>query len=112
MILKIGNSENHPQYEILQKHITRAVNDLFLISIRNNSRSLLRFFSNEDQIESFFKKIISYWEDLEKYEICEEVLISSKRIKEDWKNFKLEDDESEDSSFILLKDLFDPGDKK
>jgi hypothetical protein len=113
MILNIGDSKNHPQHEILQKHITRAVYDLFLISIRNKSKSLLRFFNSEDQIESFFAKIISYWESLEKYEICEEILSASKKIKRDWKKIKPGvTPENEDSSFIMLRDLFDPEDKK
>ena len=52
---------NHPQFEIIQNHIKRAVYDLFLISFRNEPENLVFVFSTEDQIDFFIERMLNYW---------------------------------------------------
>lgn len=94
---------SHPQFSILKKHIERAVQDLFLDALRTQSPELLYVFSDEAQIDGFVKRILTYWEELENYEICQEVMGLSKKFKEKWSNRDLEE-----SSVGLdrIRDLF------
>jgi hypothetical protein len=96
-------NRDHPQMGILKIHIERAVQDLFLDSLRTQAPELLYVFSSEDQIDGFVKKILTYWEELENYEICQEVLSLAKEFKEKWKNRDM--DESS-VGLLRIKDLF------
>jgi hypothetical protein len=42
-----GNKLNHPQFEVLKKHIDRAVQDLFLSSLRTQNRDFLFIFDKK-----------------------------------------------------------------
>jgi hypothetical protein len=95
--------EKHPQYNILKKHIERAIQDIFLDSLREQTIDFLYIFDSENQIDSFVKRTLSYWEDLEKYEICKEVLDLSQKLKEKWRDRdKLDPSEG----VIRIKDIF------
>ena len=101
--INFESGSKHPQFNIIKNHIERAVHDLFLDSLRNKSTDLLYIFSNEEQIDGFTGKILNYWEELEKYEVCKEVLDLSKDFKERWKN----KESIEDSSALLrIRELF------
>ena len=95
--------QNHPQYEVIKKHIERAVQDLFLESLRSKSPELIYVFTDEQQIDAFIKRILNYWENLENYEICQEVVNLSSDLKERWKN---RDTEETSTGLMRIKDLF------
>jgi len=78
--------EPHIQFHIIKKHIERAVQDLFLDSLRKKNSDLLYIFNDEEQIDFFIERILKYWENLENYENCKEVLLLSNDFKERWKN--------------------------
>jgi hypothetical protein len=79
-----GNN-SHPQFEVLKKHIDRAVQDLFLNSLRVQNEDFLYIFDSKDQIEKFSERMIKYWEAEEKYEICSEILKLKKKMITKWK---------------------------
>lgn len=81
-----GEEPQHPQYGILKKHIERCVQDMFLEALRTQPPELCFVFESEEQIDSFVSRILSYWEEFENFEICQEVLELSKVFKEKWKN--------------------------
>ena len=93
----------HPQFEIIKKHIERAVQDLFIDSLRTKTDDLLYVFNDESQIDSFTKRILNYWEELEDYEVCKEVLDLTKEFKERWKKQEFVD---ESLSISRIKSLF------
>lgn len=97
------NVGNHPQFGIIKKHIERAVQDLFIDSLRTRTDDLLYVFSDESQIDAFTKRILNYWEGLEDYEVCKEVLDLSKNFKERWKN---RESVEEPPSISRIKGLF------
>lgn len=101
----IGGKEppKHPQHDILKKHIERAVQDLFLESLRNQPVELLYVFETEEQIDAFVNRILSYWERFEKYEICKEVLDLSKVFKQKWND---RDNLDPSDAVIRIKDIF------
>jgi hypothetical protein len=78
----------HPQFEIIKKHIERAVQDLFIDSLRSRTNDLIYVFNEESQIDGFTERILNYWEGLENYEICKEVVDLSKDGETEnlWKN--------------------------
>ena len=76
---------NHPQFEILKRHIDRAVQDLFLNSLRTQHSDFLYIFDSKDQIEKFAEKMIKYWEKEENYEVCAEILKLKKKMITKWK---------------------------
>jgi Txe/YoeB family toxin of Txe-Axe toxin-antitoxin module len=78
-------SGSHPQFEVLKKHIDRAVQDLFLNSLRDQHEDFLYIFENKDQIEKFTEKMIRYWEKEENYEICSEIIKLKKKMISKWK---------------------------
>lgn len=84
-------SERHPQFEILKKHIDRAVQDLFLNSIRAQHKDFLYIFENRDQIEKFCARMIKYWEKEENYEICAEIIKLKKKMITKWKKAMAEE---------------------
>jgi hypothetical protein len=96
--------EKHPQFGLIKKHIERAVQDLFLDSLRNDGDTLVHIFSNEQQIDGFIEKILKYWEILEDYEICKEVIHLSSSFKEKWGK---RDEIPQSEGLIRLKNLFD-----
>lgn len=76
---------NHPQFEILKKHIDRSVQDLFLNSLRAQNRDFLFIFDSQDQIDKFVQKMIRYWESQEDYETCAEIMKLKKKLISKWK---------------------------
>lgn len=85
-----GNG-NHPQFEVLKKHIDRAVQDLFLNSLRTQHDDFLYIFDNKDQIEKFVERMIKYWEKEENYEVCAEIIKLKKRMINKWKKAMAEE---------------------
>jgi hypothetical protein len=79
------NHKDYPQFDILKKHIDRAVQDLFLSSLRRQDRDFMFIFDSKDQIEKFTRKMISYWEKEENYEICSEIVKLKKKMSTKWK---------------------------
>jgi hypothetical protein len=98
-----GNVGKHPQFDVIKKHIERAVQDLFIDSLRTKTDDLLYVFNDESQIDSFTKRILNYWEELEDYEVCKEVLDLTKEFKERWKKQEFVD---ESLSISRIKSLF------
>lgn len=94
---------SHPQFSIIKKHIERAVQDLFLDSLRKRSDDLLYVFTSEEQIDTFVSRILKYWEGLENYEICKEVLSLTGDFKERWKN---KEEENDSPALIRIRELF------
>lgn len=84
------NNLNHPQFEVLKKHIDRAVQDLFLNSLRSQSRDFLFIFDQEDQIEKFSQRMIKYWEKEENYETCSEIVNLKKEMVSEWRKIMSE----------------------
>ena len=97
------NGGKHPQFEVIKKHIERAVQDLFMDSLRSKTEDLLYVFSEESQIDRFTERILHYWEELEDYEVCKDVLGLSKEFKERWKN---RESVEESPSISRIKNLF------
>jgi hypothetical protein len=77
--------DGHPQFSLLKSHIERAVQDLFLNALRNQSDDFLQIFETECKIDDFCSRMILYWEGEENYEVCGEILNLKKRLKEVWK---------------------------
>jgi hypothetical protein len=96
--------DKHPQFSLIKRHIERAVQDLFLDSLRNDADNLVHIFLNEQQIEEFIERILKYWEELEDYEICKEVISLSAVFKERWKE---RDQIPQSEGLMRLKNLFD-----
>jgi len=80
-----SGNRDYPQFEVLKKHIDRAVQDLFLNSLRTQHEDFLYIFDNKDQIEKFVQKMIKYWEKEEDYEVCAEILKLKKKMISRWK---------------------------
>jgi hypothetical protein len=97
------NGGKHPQFEVIKKHIERAVQDLFIDSLRSKTDDLLYVFNEESQIDGFTERILNYWEGLEDYEVCKEVLDLSKEFKERWRN---RESVEESPSISRIKNLF------
>ena len=76
----------HPQFDILKRHIERCVQDVFLEALRTQPPELCFVFDSEEQIDSFVSRILSYWEESENFEICQEVIDLTKIFKEKWNN--------------------------
>jgi len=76
--------EPHPQFHIIRKHIDRAVQDLILDILRKQPEELNYIFKDEEQIESFYQRMIKYWEFNEDYEICSEIQVLGKKLKSSW----------------------------
>ena len=87
---------DHPQFGILKKHIDRAVQDLFLNSLRLQDESFICIFDSQDQIEKFTSKMIDYWEKEENYEVCAEILKLKKKMISQWEKSIKENNEGED----------------
>jgi hypothetical protein len=60
-------------------------------------------FNEESQIDGFTERILNYWEGLEDYEVCKEVLDLSKEFKERWRN---RESVEESPSISRIKNLF------
>jgi hypothetical protein len=99
-----GGGNPHPQFSIIKKHIERSVQDLFLISLREQPDEMVYVFTEESQIETFKTRMLTYWEKFEEYEICQEITERIEDLKERWKNRNMEID-----PFTLekIKSLFD-----
>ena len=103
-IIEFGVPERHPQYtDILMPHIVRSVQDIFLQSLRDQKIEMMYVFISEDQIDAFVSRMLAYWEKLEKYEICQEVLHLGNEFKERWKAF---DHEGQTSGVVRISDIF------
>lgn len=77
--------DDHPQYDILKCHVERAVQDLFLNALRLQSDDFVYIFDNEEKIDDFCFRMVSYWEREEKYEICGEIVSLKSDLKLKWK---------------------------
>lgn len=75
---------SHPQFTVLESHIQRAVQDLFLTALRTQTEDFICIFDCEEQIDEFCNKMIHYWEELEDYEICSEIQKLSVKLKSTW----------------------------
>jgi hypothetical protein len=93
----------HPQSHIIRKHINRAIQDMFLISLRKQAKEFCFIFEREDEIDSFVDKMLVYWELQEEYEVCSEILSLSKSFKDKWENRDLTRTSTER---IKLMDIF------
>jgi hypothetical protein len=78
--------ESHPQFSVLKANIDRAVHDLYLESLREQSEEFLHIFSDESQIEKFTNLMLGYWEEVENYEICGEILLLKESLIQKWKS--------------------------
>jgi hypothetical protein len=100
-----GNQGNsHPQFSLIKKHIERSVQDLFLTSLREQPEEMVYVFVEEDQIEKFKSRMLTYWEKFEEYEICQEVSERIEDLKERWKE---RDTEINPLTLEKIKSLFD-----
>jgi hypothetical protein len=99
-----SSGPKHPQFDLIKKHIERAVQDLFIESLRSKTEDLLYVFKDESQIDDFTERILNYWEGLENYEICKEVLDLTKNLKERWTN--RESREGDSAGLSRIRDLF------
>jgi len=93
----------HPQYEILKKHVERSVQDIFIDGLKNKMDNLIFAFENEDHIDLFSDRMLKYWEQLEDYEKCKEIVSLISKLKESWRNRESLD--NLDQKFIIA-DLF------
>ena len=93
----------HPQYDILRKHIERSVQDMFLTSLRSQPVELVFIFETEEQIDGFTNRILKYWENVEKYEICSEVIELSKQLKDKWRD---RDNLEKTEGLLRIRDIF------
>lgn len=96
-------SERHPQFDLIKLHIERAVQDLFLSSLRSRNDDILHVFHDENQIDVFLKRIIKYWESLEKYEVCKEIVDLSSDLKERWASREAETDSP---ALLRIREMF------
>jgi len=99
-----GFGNSHSQFPLIKKHIERSVQDLFLTSLREQPEEMVYVFVEEDQIEKFKSRMLTYWEKYEEYEICQEVSERIEDLKERWKN---RDTEVNPLSLEKIKALFD-----
>lgn len=99
-----GFGDSHPQFSTIKKHIERSVQDLFLTSLREQPDEMVYVFTEEEQIDRFKSRMLSYWEKFEEYEICQEISERVEDLKERWKN---RDTEVNPLSLEKIKSLFD-----
>ena len=78
---------DHPQIELIKSHLVRAMQDLFLISIRNLDDEFMLIFDSEEEIDEFCDGIIKYRESIEEYEVCNEILDTKPQLLEKWEKF-------------------------
>ena len=88
MDFNFGYEQPHPQSKILRKHITRAVQDMFLIALRKQVKEFSYIFNSAEEIDDMCSKMIRYWESEEEYEVCAEILKLTKDFKRGWKRRK------------------------
>ncbi len=75
---------NHPQFTVLKTHIDRAVQDLFLDSLREQNEEFLHIFSSREKIDEFTDRMLRYWEEEENYEICVQILQLKSELVSKW----------------------------
>ncbi len=88
MDFNFGYEEPHPQYNILRKHITRSIQDMFLSALRKQPKELSYIFNSDKEIDDMCSRMLKYWEREEEYEICSEIVGLSKSFKKSWKRRK------------------------
>jgi hypothetical protein len=79
---------DHPQIDIIRHHITVAMQDLFLISMRNLDDEFIVIFDSEKEIDDFCQGMITYRESKEEYEVCTEIVQSKPKIIQKWRTFE------------------------
>lgn len=94
----------HPQFDLIKRHIERAVQDLFIDSLRSETDELLYVFKDESQIDDFTQRVLTYWENLENYEVCKEVLELTKNLKKRWETRESKDVDT--AGLSRIRDLF------
>lgn len=82
---------NHPQAETLKWHIDRAIQDMFLESLRSQTEEFIYIFNSEDEIEKFAERIIKYREANEDYEACSEAISLKNELIKKWRETMEED---------------------
>jgi len=65
----------HPQADILKKHVERSIQDLFLKALRSQNETFIYIFNNEEKINVFCDRMTEYWVTEEVYEKCAEIVI-------------------------------------
>lgn len=98
-----GMYELHPQYDLLKKHVERSVQDIFIDGLKNKMNNLVFAFDTENHIDLFSNRMLKYWEELEDYEKCNEIVLLISKLKEIWRNRDSLD--TLDKNFII-SDLF------
>jgi len=91
---------SHPQGTLLKEHVERAVQDIFFAALKEQTQDLFYIFPDEDQIDGFIGRMISYWEIQEDYEKCSEILKLGASFKEKWKRTM----KKEDGSAVKIKE--------
>ena len=97
---------NHPQRDLIRSLIERAVQDIFLDSLRNNMKDIVYIFMEGQQIEEFVGRMIKYWEALEDYEKCLEIKTLSEELKKLWGNPTVSVEDQQKNIKEWLKDSF------
>lgn len=75
---------SHQQSSLLNSHVQRAVQDLFLSALRSQTDEFICVFDSDEQIDLFCNKMLKYWEEFENYEICKEILQLTDKLKNTW----------------------------
>jgi len=86
---------NHPQADTLKWHIDRAIQDMFLDSLRAQTEEFVYIFNSEEEIEKFVDKIVKYREANEEYEICSEAIFLRDSLLKNWRETMEEDAKKE-----------------
>jgi hypothetical protein len=98
-----GDDLKHPQFDILKSHVERCIVDMFYLVLRDKPHQIFHVFENENQIDQFSKRVLSYWEKFEDFEMCQDVLRLTNEFKSEWKN-KITEEKEPGSSRIT--DIF------
>lgn len=101
-----SKKEDHPQQDILKRHIERAVQDLFLTALKEKSDQLIHIFSTKAQIDGFIQRMLEYWEELENYETCIEINELSKKFRRRWAYHNKKKPQQELDDVEKIKNLF------
>jgi|688.fasta_scaffold878126_2 hypothetical protein len=80
--------QNHHQFNVLKDHIDRAVQDIFLDSLREQNEEFLHIFSSTEKIDEFIDRMLRYWEGEENYEICGQILQLKSDLVSKWNSLK------------------------
>lgn len=74
----------HPQSEILIKHVERATQDIFYDSLKTETSDLFFLIKSEKKLDQFLGKMIKYWEQMEEFEKCSEIMKLGNELRNKW----------------------------